>query len=495
MEQMITDLLAQKAESTTKHEQESFVNMVRLLQESGQEVFRQFNQTFGHVGLDRFNLLQFLYYMEYDEARRNAVWKRKMHRFQPELPDEAAIQLFDGLYLSQLAYAPTCEEIFHRLESFRGGLFKLRNCTVEASVNRPAHFLAIRKMDDPRANVKDELLSNFDVDNEKGFRRRFARSWLSRALNYVRPSRQRIQVIVVIRGSKEVFDFLTDAHLVATDFQGGKAHDGILQSSQWLIDLYSDDLKRLSRKLRPKNGKKIMKLWFVGHSLGGGTAALAAMLFHERKQYAKWIDAEAIGFGTPSLVSPELSYQYQDIVTTVVNDADVVPRTSGAALARTFLKIVRYNWTEAALEDYDQLVNVLMQDQNIMKHFFGTDQSKAWLQDQTINLRIWLEQWFDENVAPFLDERLAAQDTDDEGDEVELIPPGECIHLYRDGVSYQGNYVNCSFFGKDIEVVRHFVDDHLIPPGYYTALLGLVRNRFQNLNWTFDVDLMEIDYK
>jgi hypothetical protein len=36
----------------------------------------------------------------------------------------------------------------------------------------------------------------------------------------------------------------------------------------------------------------------------------------------RWVQPHALGFGTPSLVSADLSRKYKPIVTTVINDAD-----------------------------------------------------------------------------------------------------------------------------------------------------------------------------
>ena len=514
LEEMMTNFLAQVTESDIDSgPKESLQQMISLLFNSSAEVGRQLNQTLGHVGLERFNLLQFLYYMDHDESRKHSVWKRRMHRYQPQLQTEAAKQLFDGLYLSQLAYAPSCDEIHQRLQTFRGGLWALRNCTVEALVNQPAHFVVVRRLN-PAQNAKD-LLQQPQGRKDGGAasfgtsfqRRRDSWSWLAGPSIFVTSEPQQLEVAIVIRGSKEIFDFLTDGLLVAADYRDGKAHDGILRSALWLEQAYRADLKRFWQKskkyVQGKPGKQQMKLWLIGHSLGGGAAALAAMQFRGNGNRAKttankWLDAEAVGFGTPSLLSPHLSYESKDYVTTVVNDADVVPRLSGAVMVKAWLNIVAFNWTDAALNDYDQLVELLEADDNLMSTFFGKEQNRKLFRESTGKIRTWLETWFDGNVAPWLEDLPLSlpspqQQQGSEQGEVQLIPPGQCIHLYRDGVAYQGSYVNCSNF-NELEIVRHAVDDHLIAEGYYKGILGFVRDQLKNVSWTFDCDLLEIDY-
>ncbi|KAL7566399.1 hypothetical protein ACA910_011137 [Epithemia clementina (nom. ined.)] len=500
LEGMITKFLAQRTESAVEMGDRSLPQMISLFANASAEVSRQLNLTLGHVGLERFNLLQFLYFMEDEESRKNAVWKRRAHRYLAQLQTDAAIQLHDGLYLSQLAYAPSCDEIYRRLEAFRGGLWVLRNCTVEASLHQPAHFVVVRRLN-PEKKMMDLLKEAWASESVFGtdFRRRQnSWSWLVGPSLYVTPKPQQLEMAMVVRGSKELFDFLTDGMLLATEYRGGKAHDGILKSAQWLEQVYQSDLKKFWRQSRKqaqgRSNRKKMKLWLIGHSLGGGTAALATMQFRGGS-YTKWLDAEALGFGTPSLISPDLSYHYKDYITTVINDADAVPRLSGNVIAKAWLRIVAFNWTDAALNDYDQLVELMLKDQTLMSTIFGNKKSRMWFEESSGKIRQWLETWFDKNVAPWLKnlptgaqgQHLVAEH------EAELIPPGECIHLYRDGVSYQGSYMNCSYFGE-LEVVRHSVEDHLIVPGYHKAILGFVRDQLKHDSWVFDDDMLAIDY-
>ena len=494
LEEMISNFLGQRTEWSVDTGEKSLPSIISLLFNASAEVGRQLNETFGHVGLERFNLMQFLYYMEDEESRKIAVWKRRTHRYRSELQTEPAKQLYDGLYLSQLAYAPSCEEIYNRLQAFRGGLWALRNCTVEASVHQPAHFVVVRCLN-PEKKMKDLIQGAW----RGGFRpRQNVLSWLAGPSMYVNAPAQQLEMAIVVRGSKEIFDFLTDGMLVASDYQDGKAHDGILKSALWLEEAYQADLKNFWKKskkeIHGKSGKKKMKLWLIGHSLGGGTAALATMQFRGQN-YTRWLDAEALGFGTPSLVSPSISYQYKDYITTVINDADVVPRMSGRVMAKAWLKILAFNWTDSALNDYDQLIELMESDDNLMRTFFGSQTSRAWFDESKGRLRGWLQTWFDENLRPWLENLPAQATTDDisQQNEAELIPPGECVHFYRDGVTYQASFMNCSFF-DELEIVRNAVDDHLIPPGYYRAILGLVRNQLNNPSWSFDDDILAIDY-
>jgi hypothetical protein len=55
-----------------------------------------------------------------------------------------------------------------------------------------------------------------------------------------------------------------------------------------------------------------------------------------------------------------------------------------------------------------------------------------------------------------------------------LFPPGDCIHLWRDGSGISGNIVPGSFF-DELDILRTMVDDHLSKTGYGAIFLQLMR--------------------
>lgn len=64
----------------------------------------------------------------------------------------------------------------------------------------------------------------------------------------------------------------------------------------------------------------------MGHSLGGGTAALLTMMLRERG--GPFAGATCLALACPSCMTLELARSCADYVTTVVNGADVVPTVS-----------------------------------------------------------------------------------------------------------------------------------------------------------------------
>lgn len=297
---------------------------------------------------------------------------------------------------------------------------------MDSKPHNPANFLLVHKMYDdiPDLGPLDFLnfpmrsLSNWDV----------------------------LQVALVIRGTKTVGDMLTDSVLKAADYRGGKAHDGIHRAAMWVTESYKDDLKALLEA----SGKKKIKLWLVGHSLGAGAASLAAIEFIEC--CSSWIDAEALGFGTPAVLSPELSYKYRDAITTVVTDADCVPRMSGATLVNAWHRIVSHDFGDDLLLEYDLFTRATQSK-------LPTGLAAGFFRD----LREWITQQIEDNLRPKIAE---ARKRKSAFREAELVPPGECVHIYRDGTAWQGSYVNCTFF-DELDVAWHAVDDHMIPVGSF----------------------------
>jgi hypothetical protein len=88
-------------------------------------------------------------------------------------------------------------------------------------------------------------------------------------------------------------------------------------------------------------------------------------------------------------------------------------------------------------------------------------------------VRKWLDDFLDKEVRPKLGKEKRPRL------ESVLVPPGNCIHIFRDGVGYSGTFTPCDFFSS-IDLVRTLIDDHLVMSGYHRALISLVRDRTQN---------------
>jgi Lipase (class 3) len=198
------------------------------------------------------------------------------------------------------------------------------------------------------------------------------------------------------------------------------------------------------------------------HSLGAGAASIAAM---ELREYDNWMKVEALGFGTPSLLSPDLSKSTKDYITTVVSDSDIVPRMSGASMANMILDMVEYDWTDEAIKD----VEFTLERARDVFHFRSLLPEKE-------SVMKWVTDFLNDEVRPKLANRL--QNNKDRLPAL-LIPPGTCVHIFRDGYGHTGTLTPCDFFST-VEVSQNIIDDHLVATGYHRALLSAAQDTDRN---------------
>eukprot|EP00002_Diphylleia_rotans_P029943 TRINITY_DN6123_c0_g1_i8.p1 TRINITY_DN6123_c0_g1~~TRINITY_DN6123_c0_g1_i8.p1 ORF type:complete len:474 (+),score=67.60 TRINITY_DN6123_c0_g1_i8:86-1507(+) len=154
-------------------------------------------------------------------------------------------------------------------------------------------------------------------------------------------------IVLSIRGTTHEGDILTD---VCADvmplfpdhpsdaeessyFEGGIqdeiAHKGMLHSALHLVDELWPQIKELL-KANPR-----YNIFVTGHSLGGGVAALVSVLLMETPK-RKYLEGrlKCITFGSPSIMSHNLSTICSKYTTCVVAGKDVVPRLSMVSLTR-----------------------------------------------------------------------------------------------------------------------------------------------------------------
>jgi Lipase (class 3) len=215
------------------------------------EMSTQLQRTFQHVPIDRLNLLQVYYAMQHEESIKDPVWKRRQHRSFPDLKEKEAIALFDGMYLSYLSYVESCADIHQGLQEFYGGAWVLVNCTTVGQPLRPAHFLAVKRQ------TKEQQQPESSASG--------ADFWQPLLLGGGdKGTRKELEVVLVIRGTKDLGDAFSDALLEAAEYRDGHAHDGILKSAQWIHDTYREWILHL----REVSQSTHVRLWLVGHSLG-----------------------------------------------------------------------------------------------------------------------------------------------------------------------------------------------------------------------------------
>jgi hypothetical protein len=208
-----------------------------------------------------------------------------------------------------------------------------------------------------------------------------------------------------------------------------------------------------------------------------------------QEHYSDIVSVQAVGFGCPSLVSPELSEKYKDIITTVITDADIVPRLSGASLVNLHLDLMSFDWTDYLLEEFKGLGDNVVKDVSTRTQGKGT----SFVQDVLDKVRSGLERHLNGKIKPTIQKAVnkaipVVIDTPNQRVENELIPPGSCLHVYRTATAFEAAWTPCTFF-DEVEYVPHMVSDHMCESGYHVGLLSLLRQQLQDNNAVFENEL------
>ena len=435
-ESLQTALSTARNLTATSYPQRSIPQLIEHFSKHFEESKNMMDEAFAHIDLNRLSLGALHYYAEHEESIKTPSWKRRMHRFHKKLELDTVMELHDALFLMNVAYLATKEEIEEQINLFRNGTYELVYATTKGHPTEPAHFIMIQKEDKKPSG-------GFDL------------SWGKESV---------LDIVMCVRGSGDLGDFVSDAMLRATDFRQGKAHDGIARSGKYLANLHLDTIRRLWNM----SGRDKVRLTLVGYSLGAGVASIVAMELNDQD----FIDATAVGFGCPALLDLNQSVATKDYITTVVSDGDIVARMSGALISNMILDVMSYDWTHKALTDLKGLLDYVSE-------VLPMDSAK-------LTIMAWANKTLIEKEKPYFStitkERLPQ----------ELYPPGNCIHIFRDGAGYTGTYTPCTFF-DEVEFSRTMVDDHLIGPGYHPALLSLAREAKKDLNFDFPHDIMALN--
>lgn len=166
-------------------------------------------------------------------------------------------------------------------------------------------------------------------------------------------------VILGIRGTHTIYDLITD-FVSSSDgevsFEGYSTHFGTGEAAHWFL---KHEIGTLRKYLKKYEG---FRLRLVGHSLGGATASLLAIMIRKKSPKELGFSPDivsAIGFATPPCVSKELAERCSEYVTTVVMQDDIIPRLSTTSLARLRNEVVQTDWiTVLEKEDWKGVVDL-----------------------------------------------------------------------------------------------------------------------------------------
>ncbi|KAM7254503.1 hypothetical protein ACFE04_003883 [Oxalis oulophora] len=150
--------------------------------------------------------------------------------------------------------------------------------------------------------------------------------------------------LLLIRGTHSIKDTLTAATGAVVPFHHsvvheggvsnlvlGYAHCGMVAAARWIAKLATPRLHEALRQYPD------YKLKIVGHSLGGGTAALLTYILREQKDLST---ATCFTFAPGACMTWELAESGNDFITCVINGADLVPTFSVASVDDLRVEVV-----------------------------------------------------------------------------------------------------------------------------------------------------------
>ncbi|KAI8561728.1 hypothetical protein RHMOL_Rhmol04G0363500 [Rhododendron molle] len=142
--------------------------------------------------------------------------------------------------------------------------------------------------------------------------------------------------LLLIRGTHSIKDTLTAATGTVVPFHHsvlhdggisnlvlGYAHCGMVAAARWIAKLCTPCL------LKALDEYPGYKVKIVGHSLGGGTAALLTYILREQKEFSS---STCVSFAPAACMTWDLAESGKHFVTTIINGSDLVPTFSTSSI-------------------------------------------------------------------------------------------------------------------------------------------------------------------
>ncbi|KAL9228501.1 hypothetical protein vseg_004077 [Gypsophila vaccaria] len=154
--------------------------------------------------------------------------------------------------------------------------------------------------------------------------------------------------LLLIRGTHSIKDTLTAVTGAVVPFHHsvvheggvsnlvlGYAHCGMVAAARWIAKLATPCL------VKALGENPDYKLKIVGHSLGGGTAALLTYILREQKELST---SSCVTFAPAACMTWELAESGIDVITSIINGADLVPTFSAAAVDDLRAEVTASAW-------------------------------------------------------------------------------------------------------------------------------------------------------
>lgn len=257
---------------------------------------------------------------------------------------------------------------------------------------------------------------------------------------------QKREAVLAVRGTSSLADVLTDLtvrpeNLETNPFRtrgvtSGIVHGGMQRAANWLVRENADLIKMYTED-------KGYALTVTGHSLGAGTAVLAAMQLRQSESMANvimsvvgpWTRVRCYAFATPAVVSLGLadSSWARSFIHSVVHDDDVVPRTSTHSMAALHNTVARHDWRPHAKRE---LMRALDCD------------------DTSLVYKEMCTRFLDPAKSP-IGIRSVAMPM-----EQQLYVPGTIVHVYRGPSGYVAAMIPATDLGE-VKLSSTLLEDHL----------------------------------
>ena len=185
-------------------------------------------------------------------------------------------------------------------------------------------------------------------------------------------------IVLAIRGThsfKDAFTSLTGAakphHMI--DGNGvvlGYSHFGMLAAARWLKGEVSREIQE-AMEANPD-----YRLLIVGHSLGGGTAAMLTMML--RESGGVFADANCIAIACPACMTLDLAKSCSGYVTTIINSADVIPTICPATADSLREEVMNSSWFADLRDDVRASRIVRMVERSLCRVGSATATATSW---------------------------------------------------------------------------------------------------------------------
>lgn len=155
-------------------------------------------------------------------------------------------------------------------------------------------------------------------------------------------------LLLLIRGTHSIKDTLTAAtgavvpfhHSVLNDggignLVLGYAHCGMVAAARWIAKLCTPTL------LKALGECPDFEVKVVGHSLGGGTAALLTYILREQKEFSS---STCVTFAPAACLTWELAESGKHFITTIINGSDLVPTFSTSSIDDLRYEVTASSW-------------------------------------------------------------------------------------------------------------------------------------------------------